>query len=434
MKYQKELEIKYTPDVLVVGAGPAGVAAAIASARCGMEVLLTDSQGSFGGAATSALVPCFAPFGDGVNVLAAGIGYEIRKEVSRDVPLDAYWTPLKVEELKRAYDKAICESGVKPLLFTTLCDVVCNDRKVDYAVFSAKSGLFAVKAKIYIDCTGDGDLCAYAGASYEIGDRYGNVMPATLCSLWANIDYSARRGSDASRLEEAFADGVFSVEDRHLPGMQTVSREEGIGGGNIGHAFGVDPLDEDSLTRAMITSRKTVTEYDRYYREYLSGFEKLTLVATGASLGVRESRRILCDYTLCVDDFLSRAVFEDEIGRYCYPVDIHIMNTDKEEFERFNEEYNKRLRYAKGESYGIPYRSLIPKGLDNILVAGRCIGSDREMQASVRVMPGCFITGQAAGAAASLAVKNQNVRGFDIKELQRKLLELGAFLPNYKEE
>ena len=184
----------------------------------------------------------------------------------------------------------------------------------------------------------------------------------------------------------------------------------------------------------MITSRKTVTEYDRYYREYLSGFEKLTLVATGASLGVRESRRILCDYTLCVDDFLSRAVFEDEIGRYCYPVDIHIMNTDKEEFERFNEEYNKRLRYAKGESYGIPYRSLIPKGLDNILVAGRCIGSDREMQASVRVMPGCFITGQAAGAAASLAVKNQNVRGFDIKELQRKLLELGAFLPNYKEE
>ena len=126
----------------------------------------------------------------------------------------------------------------------------------------------------------------------------------------------------------------------------------------------------------------------------------MSLCGTAAILGVRESRRITCDYTLNVNDFISRAVFEDEIGRYCYPVDIHVMNTDKKEYERFEKEY-ETLRFKKGESYGIPFRSLVPKSFSNVLVAGRCIGTDRQMQASVRVMPGCFITGQAAGTAAA---------------------------------
>jgi hypothetical protein len=265
-----------------------------------------------------------------------------------------------------------------------------------------------------------------------MGDENGEVMPQTLCSVWANIDRSRILPGTQNRfIEQAYADGVLSLEDRHLPGI--FHRENGIGGGNIGHTFGVDPTDERSLTSAMIRGRAYIPEYERYYKEYLKdGYENMTLIGTAPVLGVRESRRIVCDYMLTADDFVNRAVFEDEIGRYCYPVDIHVKSTDKSEYARFEEEYKKLYRYKKGESYGIPYRSLIPVSFDNALVAGRCMGTDQKMQASIRVMPGCFITGQAAGAAAALAKNAGDVRSVDFRDLADALLSLGAYIPNYK--
>ena len=156
----------------------------------------------------------------------------------------------------------------------------------------------------------------------------------------------------------------------------------------------------------------------------------MELVASGSLLGIRETRRILGDYVLTVEDFNHRAVFEDEIGRYSYPVDIHIARPDKESYQKFEKEFTS-LRLRKGESYGIPYRCLTPRGLHNVLVAGRCISTDRSMQSSIRVMPGCYITGQAAGvAAAMMAEKETHSRRIDIKELQRRLVDMGAYLPN----
>jgi hypothetical protein len=203
---------------------------------------------------------------------------------------------------------------------------------------------------------------------------------------------------------------------------------ESQGGGNIGHAFGVNATDEASLTKAMVDGRRLMDPYRRYYTEYLTGFEKMELAATGAYLGVRESRRVVCDYTLCGQDFVDRAAFPDEIGRFSYPVDIHIMAPDKASYDNFQKEYTS-LRYKPGESYGIPYRCLIPKKLGNVLTAGRCVGTDRQMQASIRVMPGCYITGQAAGIAATLALPTGNPRTINTATLQQKLRTLGAFLP-----
>ena len=194
-----------------------------------------------------------------------------------------------------------------------------------------------------------------------------------------------------------------------------------------------DPTDETELTDGMLWGRKSMVEFENYFKNYFSGYNNLRLVSTASTLGVRESRRIKCDYTLNIDDFINRSVFEDEIGRYCYPVDIHVMSTDKEEYERFSKEYRTSLRYKNGESYGIPYRCLIPVSFKNALVAGRCIGTDRQMQASIRVMPGCFITGQAAGTAAALACEEQDVRKISIKELQQSLVKGGAYLPNFTE-
>jgi hypothetical protein len=433
--FSREIPVRHTVDIFIAGGGPAGVAAGVCAARAGRRVFLAEGQACFGGMGTSGLVPAFMRFSDGVNFLAGGIGEEIyrrtkkRHALPHDAPAD--WVSINVEDLKRVYDDMVSEAGVNFTFQTNLIGVETRGGRVQAAVCASKSGVFAVEAEIFIDATGDGDLSAWAGAPFELGDPEGNMMPGTLCSLWTGIDWqqvNANPIRQDAKLEDAFAAGVFSVQDRHLPGIWQVG--EITGGGNIGHTFGVDSTDERSLTSALVWGRKLVDEYERYYKEFLPGFERMSLLATGALLGIRESRRILGDYVLCLDDFKNRAVFPDEIGRYAYPVDIHASKPDRENFDRFEEEF-RTLRYQDGESYGIPYRSLIPRGLENVLVAGRCLSSDRFLQGSVRVMPGCYITGQAAGMAAALAVEEHTgLRSLDVGKLQDRLAGLGAFLPN----
>ena len=428
--YSRKLETAYDVDVFVAGGGPAGVAAALAAARSGKRVFVAETSGAFGGAATAAYVPAFATFSDGVNDVVGGIGREIRRLVSRSVPESAYWTPIDVEELKRAYDRLMSESGAKFSFFTTVCDAVARDGRIEKVVVATKRGLLAVRAKVFVDCTGDGDLCAFAGGASETGDADGTVMPPTLCSQWCDIDFSQKNPWAQSLLPKAIADGVFTVPDLHLPGFFRATDGSSLGGGNIGHVFGVDPTDERSLTAAMIDARRRLPEYERFYKTYLKGYEKMRLASTAPFLGVRESRRVVCDYMLGVKDFLARASFEDEIGRYCYPVDVHNSKPgDVEAMKAFLKEYERDLKYGKGESYGIPYRSLVAKSFSNLLVAGRCMGTDRKMQASIRVMPGCFITGQAAGTAAALAAGG-DVRAVKPAELRGKLRAAGAYLPD----
>ena len=429
MQYTKNLEVRYHADVMVIGGGPAGVTAAVAAARHGKKVLLVEATGALGGLGTTGMVPAFATFSDGVNLLCGGIGMEIRKQVSKQFPPETYWTPIEAEELKRTYDAIVQEAGVQVLFFTTLADVIVSGRRVECAVLTSKRALCAATADVFIDCSGDGMLAALAGGEFELGDENGAVMPPTVCSLWAGVDRKAYKGvSVAEQLEPAIADGVFTFADRHLTGLYP--KDGKAYGGNIGHIFDTDCLDEASMTHAMMWGRKSMEEYLKFYREYVPGCDRIELVATAPLLGVRETRRIRCEYMLSVQDLLERAEFDDEIGRYCYPVDIHVMNTDEEEYKRFLEEYNKSLHYEKGESYGIPYRSLIPVSFDNVLTAGRCMGTDRQMEASIRVMPGCYITGQAAGTAASMAVSKADgdVRRVNVKELQKALACDGAYL------
>ena len=433
ISFERSVPVRHEVDVFVVGGGPAGVAAAVAAARQGASVFLAERSNCLGGMGTAGGLPLFMPFTDGVNMLAAGIGEEVLHKLreSGGTGPDSGVT-IRAEVLKRVYDALALESGVRFTFCTNLIDVQASEGRVTAAVLAAKSGLFAVTAKMYIDCSGDGDLATWAGAPFEKGDAEGNLMPGTLCSLWADVDwaevYRGGRIRDDSRLEAAFKDQVVTVEDRHLPGMFRVGRN--MGGGNIGHTFGVDNTDERSVTESLIQARKSLIEYERYYKEYLKGFEQMELVGTAAQLGIRETRRILGDYVLNLKDFKRRAVFDDEIGRYAYPVDIHASKPDKASYEKFEEEF-KMLRYGKGESYGIPYRILTPRGLDNVLVAGRCVSCDRYIQGSIRVMPGCFITGQTAGVAAALAAaQGATTRGVDIKELQQKLKRTGAYLPN----
>jgi len=433
ISYQRNVDVRGEVDVFVAGGGPAGTAAALAASRQGQSVYLAEAHTCLGGMGTAGMVPVFMTFSDGVNFLADGIGREVLEGLrARGGTYPAGGMGIRAEVLKRTYDELLQDAGIEFCFHSQLVDVVAENGCVREAVCAGKSGLFAVRARAFVDGTGDGDLAVFAGAEYEKGDEEGHMMPGTLCSLWAAVDWPVIRdsgpGAGNSQIERAFEDGVFSLEDRHLPGMWRVG--ETVGGGNIGHTFEVDGTDEQSLTKAFLWGRKSLLEYEKYYKEYLKGFERMEMVATGSLLGVRETRRIMGDYVLNIDDFHGRSVFDDEIGRYCYPVDIHIAKPDKESYEKFEEEFTT-LRLGKGESYGIPYRTLTPKGLSNVLVAGRCVSTDRSLQASIRVMPGCYITGQAAGMAAAMMVEEStDSRSVDVKELQQRLKGIGAYLPN----
>ena len=200
------------------------------------------------------------PFTDGVNFLAAGFGREVLSRMRKDSTTRKSEN-IDTEALKRTYDAIATEAGVTFTFYTTLIAVEAKKGHVDYVVCASPSGLFAVRAKVYVDATGNGDLAVWAGAAFEKGDEGGNLMPGTLCSVWSEIDWPtwlANRPKgpqpDGHMLEKAFADGVFTVPDEHLTGMYRTG--ERLGGGNIGHAFGVDANDEASLTKALIAGRK----------------------------------------------------------------------------------------------------------------------------------------------------------------------------------
>lgn len=422
---------EYDVDVFVAGGGPAGVAAAVTAARAGKKVYLAEAFGAFGGSAVTMLVPSFVRFDNGRDFMAGGIGSEVYHYIEKNSgeshrPFCPHGIP--VELLKICYDDMVTESGAQFSFYTTIIDVKARGRYIDYVICLARGKKFAVKAKVYIDCTGDGELGALAGAAFEMGNEKGETMSATLCALWTGINWEDTIPPDDRKLRQAIEDGIFTTADYHLPGIYPIAR--GVGGSNIGHVFGINPMDARSLSQGIMQARKQLSEYRRYYREYLEGFEDMEIVYSAAYLGIRESRRIIGRYILTLDDFINRSRHEDDIGVFSYPVDIHASKDNDASYQEYLEHF-EQYRYSVGEVYGIPYGTLTPKDFDNLLVAGRCISADRYMMSSVRVMPCCYITGQAAGAAAGVCIDQEagSVHEVSVSSLQKKLKDMGAFLP-----
>lgn len=432
----RRIPVRYTVDVCVVGAGPAGIAAAVTAAGQGGKVLLIDSAAVPGGMSTAALVPVLMPCSDGVHFLPGGFGRKVLDRLQASAAARNFKSGLSInaEHLKRIYEDLLTESGAELLYYTRMCDAVVESGRIGAVLCSAPSGSFAVEASVYIDATGDGHLAALAGAPFEFGGENGDVMPSTLCSLWAGVDYDAYRAGGAfshnddkmlAKLEDAFREGMLSVEDYHHTGISRISNVAVVA--NISHVFGIDPTDERSLTRGMIENRRILGEYEEFYRRKIAGFANAEIVASGSLLGVRESRRILGDYVLNREDYDARRDFPDEIGRYNFPADIHPSHPGREELIAHKKLFRSSGCKA-GESYGIPYRILLPRGVENLLTSGRCVSCDRYVMASLRVIPGCFITGQAAGMAARLAsASGKTPREVDPAELRENLRRIGAF-------
>ena len=437
LAYARTLPVKVETDVFVAGGGPAGVAAAVAARSAGVRVFLAEGFTCFGGMGTAARVPVFMPWSDGVHDLMQGFGSRFRARLKAAGGMPGQGSAFDFEVLKRVYDEVMAESGADFLFQTRVIDVAREGDAVTHAVVAAPSGVWAVKAKVFVDATGNGDVAVQAGVPFEKGDATGHMMPASLLTSWIGMDWERwakerpnRSQPFGAELARAAADGVFAEPDLHMSGLYRF--DNGYATADIGRGVHRDGADERSLTKGYVRGRASMKEYERYFREYLKrGTENIRLLETAALMGVRETRRIAGDYVMTLDDYMKRAVFPDEIGRYSYPIDIHPSNATKEAYELHRKEFDRLYRYKRGESYGIPYRILCAKGVRNLLVAGRCVSTDQKVQASIRVMPACYITGQAAGMAAALASAGAcDVHRVDVKALQAKLKDFGAYLPN----
>ena len=437
-------------DVIVAGGGPAGCTAAIAAAREGARTLLIEATGSLGGSGTSALVPAWCPFSDKDKIIYRGLAetvFTAAKAGLAHVKPDALdWVPINAERLKRVYDTLVTEAGVTVLFQTQLARVETRadasaTTEVTALLVANKAGLTALCAKVYIDCTGDADLSAWAGAPFQQGDAAGETQAATLCFTLANVDsYAYQHGGDLgwwnprSPIHRIVDSGAYpEIPDKHLC-CNLVG--PGVVGFNAGHIWGVDNTDPASASRALIHGRLLAETYCRALAAHAPAFANAFVASTGSVLGVRETRRITGDYVLTLDDYIARRSFPDEICRNSYFIDLH--QTQEEHKKKIDElqAATRFTHYGKGESHGIPYRCLTPLGLRNVLVAGRSISCERIVQGSVRVMPVCLAMGEAAGLAAALAARTpgHDVHAVDTSLLRERLREHGAYLPALEHE
>lgn len=426
-------------DVIVCGGGPAGCTAAIAAAREGAKTLLLESSAMLGGMATLGMVNNWGPIHDGIRNLHQGIAGSIIEELRAAMPNmpPTKWDRLSIdpEKLKLIMDRRVTESGADVLFHSFVTGVeMKDDRNIDVILVANKAGLTAYRAKVFIDCTGDADLYAWAGKEYLKGDENGNLQAVTMCFMIANIDeekfavmddpyYDGVGLKKHALLHKIMADGKYDIPDDHIVFRQMT---EGIYTYNAGHVYFIDGTDPASFTKGCIEGRKRAWAIKNAYTEYADAYKDSYMAQTAPCVGLRESRRIIGDYTFTLHDYLNRQTFPDEICRGRYAIDVHEESPDiiRDTTKIFE-------RYQKGESYGVPYRILCPRDLDNVLVAGRTVSSDRLSNGSLRVMPCCMTEGEAVGMAAKFACEmaDVNIHKVDTQRLRKRLMEEGAYLP-----
>lgn len=425
-------------DVIVCGGGPAGCNAAIAAAREGAKTLLLEASGMLGGMATKGLVNAWSPIHDGIRCIHAGLTKKIIEEV-RDsmphLPKDKWnWVAVNYEKLKIVLDRMVTESGSDVLLHSFVTGVeMKDDRNIDVVLVANKSGLTAYRAKVFIDCTGDADLYAWAGKEFMKGDEKSRLQPTTMCFVLSHMDEEEyrRKPNPDMKLQEKYHDLIHKAQAAgyQLPDDHFVPQKiaPGTYSFNAGHVYGVDSTDPHSLTRACIDGRKGAWELVRALKDYCpEAFGDAFLQQTAPTIGLRESRRIIADYCFTMDDYFARQSFPDEVLRGKYPIDVH-----EEEVGMIRNTLEEYERYGVGESYGVPYRCMCPRDLDNVLVAGRSVCSDRISNGSLRIMPACMCEGEAVGIAAKLAcdMDYANIHKVDVQTLRKRLIEEGAYLP-----
>jgi hypothetical protein len=453
-------------DVLVVGGGPAGIAAAIAAARAGAKTMLVERYGFFGGVITQSIMGSITWYRYAKTVDAGGVCAEIEAkahamggsinllEVIQDPAINALlralaedaglvkggkptYEILRTELFKAVADAMIVEEGITPLLHTMVVGVLMDASSIRGVITESKSGRQVILAKRVVDASGDADVAFHAGAPFSKSPREelmevttnfscGNVdLSAFLAYVWQqnktmadwiDDDCGKEKGMFSSHVFQAFKDAADAGE---IPKDVVIKAFPGgfTGGGsvlslNAVHLYGaVDPTDVWDLTWAEMEGRRRVLMAMDVLRKRVPGFEKAELSMIAPSLGCRESRKILGGYLLTGQEVRSEARFDDSIGV----------------FPEFVDGYGILCLPTTGRYYQVPYRITVPQGVENLLVAGRCVAGDRHSHASTRQMACCMVTGQGAGVAAAVSLQDGTTcRDVDIAKVQSTLTSQGV--------
>lgn len=470
-------------EIIVIGGGTAGCAAALAAARGGRETMLIEQFGFLGGWATAALVNPFMTHrtSDG-KPLIGGIFDELRDRLSSAGGL--LGSSFDAECMRFVLQEMLLEAGVRLRLHTMFesaryarsdaSEASCTEasdrtsgmlrgKKLPEAYRSiivrtiSKSGAEEFSCSRLIDCSGDGDAAVSLGARFEMGDADGLPQAVTLMFDMGGVDLEkvltyVRDHPDQFRfpklaptadpaelargvvsvagyydlVAEARANGEYSAPGDLIFFIGRPRRGEVVF--NTTHVGGIDGTNAEDLTRAEIEGRRQMMSVVAFVRKYVPGFENAYLLRSPEHVGVRETRRVVGDYVFSADDVVEARKFDDAICRLAYPVDIH--SGKGSGYTRSEEKSAGRPNNAPpGDWYEIPYRCLLPAGLGNVLVAGRCVSSTQAGHGAIRIMPACIAMGQAAGTAAALSLdEGVSVREVDVPALLNTLRGQGALV------
>lgn len=417
-------------DLCVVGGGFAGFAAAVSAAREGLSVIIVEKGNSLGGAAVNNLVNPFMPYFTTVDGkkfdLSRGLFTEVRTKLyERRAGATAVTELGEIsfleEDLKYILNETALEAGVDLLFHAYIFGVNKTGERIESVRLATVGGEVSVGADYFVDATGDAQLSFLAGCPTKLGREPDSLcQPMTLCFRVGNADVEKFFASK-KRLNEEYAKARETGEITNPRHNVLVFKTpiKNVLHFNTTRVVLKNPTDAVEVTEAEIIARRQVYEIYEFMKKHADGLENSFLMMTAPEIGVRESRMIVGDYTLTEKECKDCVKFEDGIAACNYDIDIH------------NPEGTGTSHYyfGPGEYYNIPYRCLIPKGAENMLVAGRCISSDHGAQASYRIMPTVTTLGEAAGAAIALAKKSGvTTREVDVKLLQETLKKKGAFL------
>jgi hypothetical protein len=443
----REVPVIADVDVLVVGSGPGGLAAALAAARTGVSTMLVERFGCLGGNITVVGVESIAWYRREKTVDCEGIGIELEQRAkamgaTNPEPQSAS-EAINADMFKVVADRLVEEAGVVPLLHAVAIDVIQEGDALRGVIVHSKSGRGAILARRVVDASGDADLAHYAGAPYHLTPKE-QMLPVTVMFSVNGVDrrrfldyvaenpmtykdwglnWDTQKGGKEDSLfspylekpfDRARAAGVIPPGLKSLGGTWSTITDAGEATYlNMIHLTGYDGTDVRDLTRAEIEGRRQALQAIKALNAFAPGFEKAKLRTYGTTLGVRDTRKIEGRYDLTEYDVRNQARFDDAIGI----------------FPEFIDGYGVLVLPTTGRYYQVPYGALVPRRVDNLLVAGRCIAGDRISHASIRSMMCCAVTGQGAGVAAAVSIKDGvSARDVSIPRLQAELRRQGVRL------
>jgi hypothetical protein len=405
----KEIPVAAHVDVLVVGGGMTGVAAALSAARMGAKVLIIEQFNCLGGVATAGWHNHLSQYNawDSDERVVGGIAYELGRRLIEGGwgTTDGSCIDFDVEGLKLLLDRMMEEAGVEVLYHTFFCDTLMQGGRAIGGVIQNKSGRQAVLAHQVVDTTGDADVAALAGAPFKMGrEKDGLCQPTTLMFTLEGVDWPrVAEWRTNYKMTEAWLQaqeaGIMEPFQNVIMGWWHTDVLPTQVGVNMTHMIRTDATDAGDLTQATIEGRRQAHHLTEVFRKVVPGMENAYLIATAPALGIRESRRIEGEVTLTAQDMLSGRTWEDPVGYGSFYIDIHKLDGPGMDDETHYPD--------QGFHYEIPYRVMVPQKVDHLLVAGRCVSVTHIALGSIRVMLTCMVMGEAAGAAAVLSLREE---------------------------